>query len=99
MTDLRQLAKGQPCTVRLFPVCDGGGPTTVLAHFPLAGLSGMRIKSPDLIAAFACCPCHDVVDGRVPMPELSKTEIENAHAKGCFRTQVMLLQEGVISVV
>ena len=46
MTKLREEARGRDCTVRL-PGCNGGGESTVLAHYRLAGTCGMGIKPPD----------------------------------------------------
>jgi hypothetical protein len=64
-------------------ICDGGGETTVLAHFRLAGTCGTGIKPPDLLAAHCCGPCHDYVGDR--SPEL---------AIAVMRTQYQLIQEG-----
>lgn len=89
MANLRTLARGRPCLVRL-PVCDGGGETTVLAHFRLIGISGMGIKPPDLIGAWACAPCHRLVD----TDKSFATQLAFAH--GVFRTQAALLKEGRI---
>lgn len=61
--DLRELARDKPCKVRV-PGCDGGGATTVLAHYRLAGLSGGSLKSPDVCGADACGPCHAAVGDR-----------------------------------
>jgi hypothetical protein len=61
--DLRKLAEGRACKVRV-PGCDGGGLTTVLAHYRLAGLSGVSMKAPDLCGADACGPCHAAVGDR-----------------------------------
>jgi len=57
----RDAAKGQPCTMQLEGVCNGGYETTVLAHNNGAG---MGIKSDDFDAADMCSACHDVFDGR-----------------------------------
>ena len=61
MTNLRKLAKGKPCQVRL-QGCDGGGETTVLAHVRIVGISGMGIKAPDILGAWACASCHRLAD-------------------------------------
>lgn len=81
--------------VRLYG-CDGGGETTVLAHYSLSGISGKGIKSPDLIGAWCCARCHDLVDGRVRMANLTKTDVRLALAEGVFRTQYQLLKENLI---
>ena len=63
--NLRKLAKGKPCLVRL-PGCSHSTETTVLAHIRRAGVGGMGMKPPDIIGVWACSNCHDVLDGRVP---------------------------------
>lgn len=57
MTILRKAARGQPCMVRL-PGCDGGGETTVLAHYRMAGYCGTGMKPPDELGAWCCDRCH-----------------------------------------
>lgn len=84
--NLRKLARGQPCLVRI-PGCNGGGETTVLAHYRLAGTCGVGMKPDDSQAAFACSHCHDVCDGRKPMQGYTRTEIRLAFAEGVLRTQ------------
>jgi len=89
-TPARRDAMGKPCLIRL-PGCDGGGETTVLAHYRLAGYAGIGLKPPDNMAAWACCWCHAIVDGRLPRPEgYSFEAVRLAHAEGCMRTQVMM---------
>jgi hypothetical protein len=84
MTPARKAAKGQPCMVRL-PGCDGGGETTVLAHYRLAGTCGTGTKPPDVLGAWACASCHDRIDGRVTCG-IPRSELRLAHAEGVFRT-------------
>ena len=88
MTAARRAAKGQPCLIRL-PVCDGGGETTFLAHYRLAGTCGMGMKLDDEQAAFACVNCHDAVDGRRNCG-LPRAEIRLAFAEGVLRTQALI---------
>ena len=97
MADLRKLARGQQCTVRLPGGCNGNPETTVLAHFRMAGVSGMGIKSPDLLAAFACSACHDAIDRRAHM-DLDRDYVRLAHLEGVVRTQAELLKRGVIKI-
>jgi len=85
--NLRKEARGKPCMVRL-PGCDGGGETTVLAHYRLAGYSGMGIKPPNELGAWACYSCHMICDGHAPLPGYTKEQIRLAHAEGCLRTRV-----------
>lgn len=85
MKNARREARGKPCMVRL-PGCDGGGETTVLAHYRLAGYCGTGLKPPDCMAAWACAPCHDAVDGRRKVEGYLPSEIRHAHAEACLRT-------------
>lgn len=87
-TKARKAARGQACQVRL-PVCDGGGDTTVGAHYRLASFCGMGMKPPDSMMADCCGPCHDVVDGRRTLEGWSRVEIRLAHAEGCLRTAAL----------
>ena len=86
--NIRKLAQGERCLVRL-PGCDGGGETTVLAHYRLAGYCGTGMKPNDRLGAFACAACHDVIDGR-RQTLLSRDYIRLAHAEGCLRTWVRI---------
>lgn len=95
MTNLRKYAEGKPCMVRIPSVCNGDDRTTVLAHYRLVGISGMSMKSPDLIGAWACSKCHDAVDRR-RFQDLEYDFVRLAHAEGCFRTIAKLIEEGVI---
>jgi len=95
MTDLRKLARGQPCMVRL-PGCDGGGETTVLAHLRMPGYCGTGIKPDDLAFGAHCCgPCHAKIDGREKCG-LTHEQLHSAHADGCLRTVAKLRKDGVI---
>lgn len=95
MTDLRKLARGQPCLVRL-PGCDGGGETTVLAHLRMPGYCGTGIKPDDLaFGAWCCARCHAKIDGREKC-DMTHAELHSAHADGCLRTVAALRKMGAI---
>lgn len=89
MTNLRAQARGRGCQVRL-DCCNTNSETTVLAHFRLLGISGIGLKPPDLIGAWACSACHAYVDSHKD----AATQLAFAH--GCFRTQYILWKEGAI---
>ncbi len=91
--NLRKEARGRECQVRLPGVCNGNPETTVLAHYRLVGISGTGLKPPDLIGAWACSACHDVVDGRVPSM-MEQDRVKRYFAEGVFRTQYALIREG-----
>lgn len=86
---LRKFARGKSCQIRLPGICNGDTETTVLAHYRLIGISGMGMKSPDLLGAHACSACHAFVDSH------HDTETRLAHAEGCFRTLALLKNAGV----
>ena len=87
--NLRKLAHGQPCQVRL-PCCDRDTETTVLAHVRLSGISGMGLKAPDLLGAWACMRCHLYADTHHD----DATRV--AFYEGVMRTQAALLKMGEI---
>jgi len=96
VVNLRKLARDRECTVRIPGVCCGDPATTVLAHFRLAGVSGIGMKSPDLVGAWACRECHDAIDRRGHM-DLDRDHVRLAHAEGMARTINTLIREGVIT--
>jgi len=91
---LTAIAKGRPCMVRL-PGCDGGGETTVFAHYRLSGTCGVGMKPPDTNGAFACGHCHDLCDGRIRLnADMDRAYVRLAHAEGVLRTLAWLASEG-----
>ena len=93
---LRKEARGRGCTVRIPGVCNFNSETTVLAHIRAAGVSGMGLKSPDLLGAWACSACHDEIDGRTHKSGLSRDELRLAHYDGMARTIMQLHKEGLV---
>lgn len=92
--NLRKLARGQPCLVRL-PGCSGGREDVVLAHYRLAGECGVGMKPPDVLGAWACASCHDHVDRRTRT--LDHEFVRLAHAEGVMRTIAKLVKMGAIN--
>ncbi len=87
MIDLRKLARGKPCQVRVPLHCNGNRETTVLAHYRLSGYSGMGLKNDNWsFGAWACSSCHDVIDGRVKTDH-EQMALRLMHAEGVMRTQ------------
>ena len=95
MTYLRRAAQDKPCMVRLPHICNGDIRTTVLAHVRLAGISGIGLKSPDLIGAWACSSCHDTIDRRANT-DLDRDFVRLAHLEGMARTINELCKEGLL---
>ena len=100
MSDYSKYAKGQECQVRIPGVCNFNSETTVHAHLPMAGISGMGMKCPSIIGTWACSSCHDVIDGRViPKSFTSNLSVfeQNCYAyDGLRRTLNELVKLGVI---
>ncbi len=94
--NLRKLAAGKPCQVRLEGICNHDPATTVLAHYRLIGIAGMGMKAPDEIGAWACSACHDAIDRRSHM-DLDRDYVKLAHAEGVLRTINTLVRDGVLS--
>jgi len=94
LMNLRQLAKGQDCQVRLH-VCNRDNSTTVLAHYRHIGVSGAGLKSPDWCAAHACSSCHDAIDSRTNCG-LTREQLRLAHLEGMVRTLYLLWHKGAL---
>jgi len=93
---LRKEAKGRGCMVRLPGICNFNNETVVLAHIRLLGVSGMGMKSPDLLGAWCCSNCHAEIDGQTHKSGLSRDELRLAHYDGMARTIMQLEKEGLI---
>jgi len=86
-------ARGMDCQIRS-GACNGNSETTVFAHL---GGGGMGTKNSDLIGAYACSSCHDLVDGRV-QSQYSPDYVKIVFYEGVFRTQKMLLDLGLVKI-
>jgi hypothetical protein len=86
--NLRRLARGQDCKIRLPGICNFNPETTVLAHYRCIGISGMGLKSPDQIGAWACSACHAYVDTH------KDDATARAFLEGVIRTQYELIRMG-----
>jgi len=93
--NLRKEAKGRGCMVRIPGVCNHNSETVVLAHVRLTGVSGMGMKAPDILGAWACSSCHDAVDRR-NHTDLERDYVRLMHLEGMARTIAQLNKEGLI---
>jgi hypothetical protein len=82
--------------VRLPNVCNHNPETTVLAHYRLVGISGMGMKSPDLIGAWACSDCHAHIDRSTSNKLFDVPTLKLYHLEGMARTINELIKLGVI---
>ncbi len=94
--NLRKLAKGKPCQVRIPGVCNGNPETTVLAHL---GGGGMGMKQPDILGAWCCSDCHDVIDGRNRQRVYPSWDLRLFHFEGIIRTQQELMRMGLSEAI
>lgn len=85
MTDLRKLARGQDCMVRIPGICNFNPETVVLAHFRMPGTCGVGMKPSDWQASLCCSACHDAVDQRTPT-QYTKAELDMMMCQGILRT-------------
>jgi len=95
MSKIRKSARREDCQVRIPNVCSFNSETVIFAH---KGGAGMGMKSSDLLGAYCCSSCHDAVDGRGVSDWNKKQEIENAFYEGIFRTQLILIEKGLIII-
>ena len=94
---IRQSAKNQECTL-LLPGCLYTTETTVLCHSNLLSDGrGMGIKAPDTRAAYGCRHCHDLLDGRAPLPRyFTEEELLNRFELAVIATHEILRERGLI---
>lgn len=94
MNKIRKSAKNQECQVRITGICNHDNSTTVFAHLNGAGLG---IKHSDLFGAYACSNCHSWLDGGYV--KSSTRDIRDfMHLQAVFRTQLMLLEQGLVTI-
>lgn len=96
MSKLTKAARGQECTIQIYPYCNFNPETTVFAHAPSEDKCLSR-KSPDWWGADSCSACHDIVDGRI-RTDLAADEIYRCFMRGVFRTIKRRIEQGLISV-
>jgi hypothetical protein len=95
MSKLRKSARGQMCTLQIYPHCNNNPETTVLAHIP-SNHKGLGMKSPDYFGVYSCHNCHDVIDGRIKT-NLNKEEILRCQLRALERTWSRMIEAGLIS--
>ena len=91
--NLRNEARGRPCMVRIPEVCNCNSETVVLAHIRMVGISGMGMKAPDLLGAWACSSCHSLYDSRQGS-DADRNYVVRCFLEGVIRTQNALISEG-----
>jgi cytochrome c551/c552 len=98
VSKITESARGEICQIRLLATCNHNRDTTVWCH-PAGSSSGKGIgmKAHDLLGAYGCSACHDVLDRRVGT-ELPRIVVENAFHEGHQRSILILIEKGIIRV-
>ncbi len=92
MSKIRESAEGEDCQIRMPGVCSFNPATTVLCHL---GGAGWALKSDDIHSAYGCYECRQIIDGA--KSEFSQDEIKLMFYDGMVRTQLILIEKGLIS--
>ena len=93
---LTKSARGEDCTLQIYPYCNGNPETVVLCHLPSG--SGMGQKSPDWFAVYGCSSCHDIIDGRKDIGSLDKSQKAHISQSALFRTWNRMIEKGLIKI-
>ena len=94
-TDLRKLARGQECMVRLPGICNRNPETVVLAHVRNQWFS-RGSKPLDICGVWACMACHDCIDAREKNSSLSRAELEAYVLDALCRQLHHYAKEGIV---
>lgn len=96
MSKITQSARGMDCRIRIPTVCNHDNSTTVWCHANgSAAGKGIGMKSHDLLGAYGCSACHDVVDHRATSP-FSRDEVKLMFYEGHQRSLIILIEKGLI---
>jgi len=93
-TNITRSAKNKDCLIRIPGHCNFDESTTVHCH---KNGGGMSMKSNDILGARGCSGCHGVVDGAIKT-EFSRDEVLIMLYEGIFRTQLQLIDEGLVKI-
>lgn len=92
MSLITESAEGENCQIRLPNHCNYNPETTILCHLNGAGLA---LKHHDILGAYGCSSCHDVIDGRVKTEHSFNTVLKWFY-EAVFRTQLILIDKDLI---
>jgi len=93
-TKITKSARGEDCQIRIPGVCSFDPDTTVFCHI---GGAGMGIKANDMHGAYGCHKCHQAIDRQVAT-EWTSWDLKLFHYDGMVRTQLILLDKGLIKI-
>ncbi len=91
--NLRKIAKGKDCMVRIPGICNRDAETTVLAHVRMSGITGYGQKAPDFLGAWCCSDCH-----RHTETTKSNNLMQRSFLEGVMRTQYELITSGEVKI-
>ena len=94
MSKLTEGARGEDCTLHIYPYCNGNNETVVTCHINCED-KGWSLKSPDFWSVYGCSDCHDVIDGR-KKTDLSKDVINDCIMRALYRTMKRRIEQGLI---
>lgn len=94
---LTKAAKGAYCQVQLHPYCLFEPDTVVFAHYNSES-KGVGLKSENYWGSFCCMNCHDIIDGRRQVDDITPLEIEQAKFRGLHRTLKIQIELGNIKI-
>lgn len=99
MTPIRRSARGEACTLLIPGICNGDTSTTVLCHSNrLEDGKGLGLKAPDTEACYGCSACHDVLDGRRPLPSwMTRAQLDHVFDRARKITQEKLKEKGLMA--
>jgi hypothetical protein len=93
MSSITESARGEDCQIRMPGVCNFDPDTTVFCHL---GGAGWALKSNDIHGAYGCYECHLITDGA--KSHFTRDEIKLMFYDGMVRTQLILIEKGLIKV-
>ena len=97
-TKIRASARGMQCQIRIPGVCNRNPETVVWCHANgSAAGKGIGMKSHDLLGAYGCSSCHDVVDRRAPLPVGTfRDTVDLMFWEGHARSLLILIEKGLV---
>jgi uncharacterized CHY-type Zn-finger protein len=93
VTNLRELARGMSCKLRIPGICNGDPKTVVLCHIKRGWCGSM--KPPDIVAVWGCHACHDVIDRRRFGP-WTEQELDSMILRALCEQLAMYAKTGVV---
>lgn len=96
--DLRRLAAGQPCHLRLPGICSFNSEQTVLAHIRRGNTACIGMKPADINGAPLCSACHDAYDERT-RSKYSRSELDSEMLRAHTQWLDWLWKHEIIIVV